>query len=322
MNKEDIENRVKILLAHSEQYLEVESPKIDFKLKWYDFKKKSGISEFIKDTTAIANTVGTDGFIIIGFDDKRKIYQPATFNDSGLRDTSDIPNLIVRNCSNLFDIVTYDIIIKNNKLSVIHIPPTLEKPIVILNHQTYKRGTEDIKNEEQHRIFIRKNTRTYPASKNDLELMYYDRKNIEPEYQYSIDLLEAKCYSKLIIENRYRPNVTKLQNNFIEVDLTIENFGKRTIAIKTISITLESDNKCFSYDKSSFSFNGLKQMEEYALTPSIKVNEVHRLNIIFHKIQSDLIDTSKFKTLNITFILTNDKVLIKKIQTSDLKIIT
>lgn len=229
MDKESIEKKIRVLLSHSKEGLEIESPKIDFKLKWYDLTSKPNISEFIKDTTAIANTVGTDGFIIIGFDDKAKNYEDATFKDCRLKDSSDIPNLIIKNCSNLFDLTTYDLIIDNHKISVIHIPPTLEKPIVILNHKTYKKGNPN-PNQEPHRIFVRKNTRTYPATKNDLELIYYDRKNIQPEYQYIIDIMEVK---------RIRSH-KKEKLSSINIQFSMENLGKRFIAIKKAVLVIEN----------------------------------------------------------------------------------
>ena len=39
--------------------IEIESPKVDFKSKWYNLKEKKEIYEFLKDVTSIANTQDT-----------------------------------------------------------------------------------------------------------------------------------------------------------------------------------------------------------------------------------------------------------------------
>lgn len=40
---------------------------MDFKTKWYDLTNETEINEFVKDTSAIANTPGLHGFIVIGY---------------------------------------------------------------------------------------------------------------------------------------------------------------------------------------------------------------------------------------------------------------
>jgi hypothetical protein len=61
-----------------------EHPKLDFKSTWYDLKNEAQINEFIKDNSAIANTPGLDGFIVIGYDDAGRSFTQAAFADSGL----------------------------------------------------------------------------------------------------------------------------------------------------------------------------------------------------------------------------------------------
>ena len=191
--REKVEKQIKIYICQALHSIEKgkkadnENPKLDFKREWYDMKTPIGINEFLKDTTAIANTVGLDGFIVFGFDDKTGKFFESNFEDSKLKDTSDLNGIIIKRCSNLFDVIFYPIEIDGNKLSVLHIPPTLEKPIVILNYQKFHKD-KSIKDEEAHRIFIRKGTAIYPASKYDLELMFYDRKNIQPDYELELEI--------------------------------------------------------------------------------------------------------------------------------------
>jgi len=225
MTKEEIESRIVSYIYQSQEGLEIENPKVDFKREWYDLKEKEQINEFLKDTTAIANTVGLDGFIVIGYDEKQRIFYSSTFSDSKLRDTSDLNGLINKRVDRLFTINSYDIEIDDNKLSVIHIPPSFDKPHVIRNYTTFdKSGNEKTKFE--HRIFVRKGTSVYPASKYDLDFMYYDRKNILPEYELHGSYHVGSC------------KFARDQKGFmsLQIGLNFENTGRRPIAITQIRI--------------------------------------------------------------------------------------
>ena len=48
----------------------------------------SGESHYRADSSAIVNTVGLDGFLIIGYDDKTKSFFDAKFSNSNLKDSS------------------------------------------------------------------------------------------------------------------------------------------------------------------------------------------------------------------------------------------
>ena len=182
MNIENIEKLAIKYLVNSIEGLEIENPKIDFKRDWYDLKDSNGINEFLKDTTAIANTYGySDGFIIIGFDDKKKEFKDSNFEDSKLKDKSDIPDIIIKRCSDLFNIGIYDVKYKEHKIAVIHIPPTFEKPIFIKNYQKIKENAGI-----PHRVFVRKDSTIREASKYDIEMMFYERGNMQPDYDFDI----------------------------------------------------------------------------------------------------------------------------------------
>jgi Putative DNA-binding domain len=223
-----IETLVTSYVEQSIQGLDKENPKFDFKATWYDLKSPKDISEFLKDTTSIVNTVGPDGFIVIGFDDRKKEFTQATFRDSKLRDSSDIINLISGKVDGLFILNTIDIEVRGNKLSIIHIPPSIDKPHVIKKYITYETDGQ-LKKEEENKIWVRKNSRTFPASKYDIDLMYYDRKNILPDYE-----LQANFYWKRSVININHDD--KLQ---FDTYLTIENTGRRSVAISQMSMTLE-----------------------------------------------------------------------------------
>ncbi|SIO53673.1 AlbA family DNA-binding domain-containing protein [Chitinophaga niabensis] len=244
-----ISEQVIQLIQQSLSGLEAENPKVDFKEKWYDLKDKRGISEFIKDTSAIANTFGLEGLIIIGYDDKTKTFTDASFSHCGLRDSADLYSLIVRHVSDAFEINYYETEYEKNILGVLHIPPSLHKPHLIRNYQTFdKNGL--IKSEVEQRIFVRKNTGTFPATKYDLELMYYDRKNIIPEYELhvTIDLKIPDIGPSRHLQNgKYHCIGVTASINF-----TFENTGRRPLSFKFLELTMALYEDSGASEKISF----------------------------------------------------------------------
>lgn len=217
-------------LSSSQQGQQIESDKIDFKRCWYDLKAPKDINEFLKDTSSIANTVGLDGFIIIGFDDKLKTFHGAKFADCGLRDLTDIGNLIIKGVDNGFDINCYDININGNAMSVLHIPPSLDKPHVIRNYIKYDGNSQK---PNPHRIFVRKSTATREASKYDIEMMFYDRKNIIPEYK----LMASVDFQDVVVGTvPFFTGGDLYEHIKLSLSLTFENAGRRPIAITAMTI--------------------------------------------------------------------------------------
>ena len=212
---EQIKKEVTDMIIQSINNQDVEHPKFDFKRKWYDLKSAKDIIEFVKDTTAIANTFGLDGLIVIGFDERTKEFHNAKFSDSGLKDKTELDSILIRRISNSFEINEYDFLINGNQISVIHIPPSIEKPHIIKNYQTFKKdGTIQ---ETQQVTFVRKNSRTYPASKYDFDLMYYDKKNIVPDYNILIVPISVHVKGNSV-------------NSHIQIIFDIENLGRRPVA--------------------------------------------------------------------------------------------
>lgn len=182
MTREEVIKLAENYIAQARNGLDIENPKVDFKACWYNLNTSPGINEFIKDTSAMANTFGLDGLIIIGYDAKTKCLGNAKFSSSGFKDTSLIPDLIIKKVDRLFDINIYDARVDETDVCIIHIPPSIDKPHVIRLYHTFEKNGK-IKKEEHQKIFVRRITSTIPAGKNDLELMYYDRKNFIPEYK-------------------------------------------------------------------------------------------------------------------------------------------
>lgn len=232
MTREQIEKQVTKYIIDAQNDLDVENPKVDFKREWYDLSDSDGINEFLKDTTAIANTVGLDGFIIIGFDLKTKQFHSALFSNSNLKDSSFIPDMIIKRCSNLFDLNTYDIDFQGNRLSIIHMPPTLEKPIFITNYQKDK-----TKAGIPHRVFVRKNSTAREASKYDIEMMFYDRKNLQPEIDLEVNLE----YLSFVLYNQERL--------YCATELYFENNGRKSIPVIDINMCIGNELGVCNFDK-------------------------------------------------------------------------
>lgn len=232
MDRETLTHLIDAYIRQSYEGQEIENNKIDFKLKWYDLTSKKGEYEFLKDTSAIANTFGLDGFIIIGYDPKTKQFNPSRFSDCGKKDPADLMGFVSKKIDRLFDFNTFDITAMNQNLSVIHIPPSIDKPHLITNYQTFEKNGE-LKKEEQQKIFVRKNTSTYPASKHDLELMYYDRKNIIPEYKL-IPTITTNTFAFTITGNQFN----QVSDIKVPLPILLENIGSRPVAISRMYFTI------------------------------------------------------------------------------------
>ena len=254
MTEEQLIPIIKNYLNHSNQGLDKENPKFDFKRKWYDLTNQNEINEFLKDTTSIANTVGLDGFIIIGFDEKGKRYYSAKFPDCKLRDSNELNGLIIKRVDRLFQISHYNIVIDNNQLSILHIPPSFDKPHVIRNY-IYKKGKEEV-----HRIWVRHGTTTRIATKYDIDFMNYDKKNLIPEY-----LIYMSSSIKGYVPN-LEPSSNVESRIKLNLNLNFENAGHRPVAINRIVLELK-------WRDASYIFNSYRNMQA-SLNQLIKVSNI------------------------------------------------
>lgn len=225
MDTKEIENIVSECLSHSIQGLSKEQPKFDFKRQWYDLKDIKDINEFLKDACAIANTSGGDGFIVMGFDEKKNLFQPAMFSDSGLKDTSDLNGIIRSRVDPEFEMNILDIMYEDHPISVLHIPESANKPHVIRQFIRSSKAEKEGRAEE-HRIFIRKNTSVNCASRQDLDRMYRERyEAIEPDLDLNLSIQRASV-SLLINEEDDRL--------LLQCNLYVENYGRKTALIREI----------------------------------------------------------------------------------------
>jgi hypothetical protein len=222
MTEEEIKKMVRSNIDLSLSGLSIEKSKFDFKREWYNLKSDQGKNEFIKDTTSMVNTYGLDGVIVIGFDDETK-----EFTDSKLPvDPSELIDLINKRVDRLFDVNTYDVNYQGHSLSVIHIPPSMDKPHFIRNFKTYN-SDGSVKNSYENVIRIRKNTETYFSTRYDLDLMLWDNKNVIPDYR----ILSSFNDNSLSFHGRDDPKCI--------ISLTLENVGKRPVGIIWMKITFQ-----------------------------------------------------------------------------------
>jgi len=315
MTQIEIKNLVERLISNSAAGMEVENPKVDFKKKWYELSKKSGIYEFIKDTTAIVNTIGPDGFIIIGYDEGSKTFHDSSFKKSKLRDTSNLNGIITKHVSYPFELTVYDEIINGNKLSIIHIPPSIEKPHVI---KLYKKIRGKKTREYQNHIFIRKGTITTVANRYDLELMNYDKKNLNKPYQTHIFL---RGFREVNLSG------VKISS---KVFLTIENLGIRPLAICKMKLVAKlPDGKELKFEgKILKNFEGEHKDSPLSTNPVvIASNSIVNLAIEFktidgaNKAKMLEFDKVKEKLLTVTgelILTTNNKVYFEAIHSQEI----
>ena len=309
MTEEQIKEKVKIILNKIDNDQEIENPKVEFKRKWYNLtEQKKQYYEFLKDTSSISNTFEFDGFIIIGYDEKERKYYDARFKDCGLSDTSNIYDLINKHIAEPFDANIFDIEINGNLLSVIHLLGSINKPHVIKNFKKFDKigNSRDV----QNRVFVRKNTGTYPANRYDLDLMYYDKKNNIPEYDVRVDATEID----FLWRNR---RADKVQ---FHIFFAIENLGRRPIAINDISLKLITVD-----DEIEITFELLGEQNMLRGTPYlenkvfvIKSNEICFFKKLVFKSNNSLSSELKPKMINdsdyfMELTLANKKVIKAKI---------
>ena len=223
----DLDSFLRHLIARAQDGDKVEKTKVELKRQWYDFgskNKKVVVSEFLKDIVALANTPGPEGYLIIGIDEKTGEIYDSPFQECGLSDTSELSKLIVKavDLPLKFEYETVDL--DGTEIAVLIVPPSLDKPHVIGHFETSKQQL-------QNYIPVRKATAIFPASRSDLEHMFYDRKNIDPEYALDI--------------KSYRPNITfrkfgAVDHITVEFPSAFTNYGRKPIALVRADLAVES----------------------------------------------------------------------------------
>ena len=105
-----------------------------------------------------------------------------------------------------------------------------DKKIKLRNYMKFK--TAEAPKDFQNAIFVRRGSTTGFAGKNDLELMYYDRKNLLPDYRI-FSSFPYQTLDLILTETMADYNVFKAT-----ISLSLENAGSRPIAIIKFVILL------------------------------------------------------------------------------------
>jgi len=204
-----------------------EQNKLEVKRQWPVLRhsdkniETQGQMEFLKDLTALANTPGLEGHLVYGVDEKTGALGDGACQTSGLRDKTELYGLVVKHVDKPvhFELEEHvcELEAEPHALTIITIPPSLDKPHVIGRYIS-KNGQET-----QNYIPIRKGTGVYPANRSDIEFMFYDRKNIEPDY--ALDILYPSQEVQVDKYGQANDRVT------LELRVVLSNYGRRPLTI-------------------------------------------------------------------------------------------
>ncbi|MEW6144855.1 MAG: ATP-binding protein [Thermodesulfobacteriota bacterium] len=204
----------------------VENKKLELKSKWYDLKDADQRMNFCRDVSAIANTIGLEGYLIIGINEKNGAITNSPFKESGLNDKSEISGLLRKyvNPEPDCEIEEVELAYNNEKniLSVIKIPNTKNKPYVVGKYKYC-----------QNYIPVRKDGSINSASRLDLDEMYAERKGLELEYDIEVHKISNEPIFNQIGQHE--------QFFRLSLDFSIHNKGSRAIAINKVSLSSDTD---------------------------------------------------------------------------------
>lgn len=263
LNIEDVNRYIQLARAG----VKVENPKVELKRQWWNFEEQSGQEEFIKDVTAMANTLGDSGYFIIGLDeDTGELFDMPFPTQSRYDDPTKLGQLVSRKIQEPFNIECYPFTIESKIIYVLEIPRSFNKPHLIKQHRNI-----------QNFIPIRKSTGTYSADKFDLDLMYSERNQIViPPYRLDFHVVNP---SKLFESGLTRGKAT------ISLIMNILNTGTNINMVVGGQLSLlNGDNQLQTLNHNAFYIPGIS--EEWSVVEDnvyikIKPNDIIRVNIGF-----------------------------------------
>lgn len=235
MTESDLQKKIQQLCLRIASGQNPEDNKLEIKSQWYSLKNKENKNdtraqnEFLKDLVALANTTGLDGYLVIGIDSQGEL-KDSPFSSSGLKDQTDLRNLVIKSVDTPVDFTMCEISIPHSGttiiVSVLEVPFSNDRPHVIGRYVTPS-GFEI-----QNYIPIRKLTGVFAASRNDLELMYFERAHHSLEYA-----LELSSHKPKFFVSSSNEGLT------IEFQLVFHNTGEKTIAIVEAEIEILPDQR-------------------------------------------------------------------------------
>jgi hypothetical protein len=217
----DLTEMVKNIQVRLTATLEIENPNTEIKREWYDLEKgkpdyKFNLSAFISEITAIVNNRGPwDGFMIIGLD-KNGVAFNAPLTNCGLKDESQLYNLIVSAVENPYPIALFTVTLEEagvrKHISVIKIPRSIKKPHVMDAYVTAKYTYKSY-------IPVKIGGSVRQAKATDIQAMVFDNQQSIPEYALDI---------KQVFQFDTHPGAGFVSLTF---PVVLENYGRKPIII-------------------------------------------------------------------------------------------
>jgi hypothetical protein len=220
-----------------------ETPKVDLKLT-LELSGK-GEAEFVKDVTAIANTTGGEGYLIIGVRDAkdRKSNNPSDYvigfsppHGSDQFERTAV-SLLTKFCSSVPTIEYHEVIHPdcNQTIGVVTIRRSHQKPHALI------RASGEI---EQHQVWIRRGTASYVATPaeiiamsqtQDLPASIVVNMSGHPLTEEQRNQIEQRTYIEEEINEPAHCNATNaveyVQNLFDKIGLTSEEWNTKSIML-------------------------------------------------------------------------------------------
>ncbi len=231
MQKEELTIFIKNIITRIKNDAFTEGLFIELKKKWWLLKKDSpnykiDKSKFLKEICSLANAYGPgERYLIIGIDEKTGELNNSPFNESGLRDSSDLSKLIVSSIKPDIRFAFEQVEIEPGKVvSVIQISNSPVKPFIM---------NENITENSKYENFIAVRAaggNINPASRDEIALMMYDNANTQPEYALSV-------FPASIIGIQNFQNINGHPNN-LTLTIGFENYGRKSILIKSGEIEI------------------------------------------------------------------------------------
>lgn len=155
--------KIKSISEQIKSGAQYENPTTELKRIFWDLSNDTGKNEFAKDLTVMANSKYGAGNIIVGIDGKTgDLYHTILPSD-----IADLANIINRKVLEPFTVEFKEIQVDEKIIIVVHIPHSFNKPHMLRSY-----------NNREMYIPIRNGTRTVPADKYDLDLMYTERERV------------------------------------------------------------------------------------------------------------------------------------------------
>lgn len=222
-----------------------ETPKVDLKLR-ISLSTRPDKAEFVKDVTAIANTPGGDGFIIIGVQDikDRKSTDPEDY----------VPGFQAEGGGDAFHIQMVDALTQFcNRVPTIEYEeidhPESERSIGVVTIKRsskrphgFIRGSGEVK---QDQIWIRRGTASYPANVEEIESMV-GKQELPPYVVINLSghpltskqrgQVEQDLYIEELIQlpahfDATAPLQPQVERMIEEIDLTLDEWQSRSIVL-------------------------------------------------------------------------------------------